>query len=113
MAILDISLKKIVLYLSQQGLSASQVASELRESYGITISRQSISKFLKLAALYHEEKVPEEQQTNALWRQRCNQMTKQTQLKELLDKSRFNVSLSTLKRCRRDIGWTFHGSIVR
>ena len=36
--------------------------------------------------------------------------TTATQLQHVLNQSGFNISLATIKRCRKELGWTFQGS---
>lgn len=117
---LQISFKKIILLLSKQGHSGRQIAKQLYESFDIQASPQAINKFLLQFKIHRSlERKPGSGRRSIITpemsriieaKMQCDDETTATQLQTLLQRSGYNLSLSTLRRCRRDLGWTFHGS---
>ena len=117
---LDITAKKLVLLLSRQGYSGRAIAQELKKYYSINVSPQAVNKFLlhyKLRRSLERKRgsgrktiVTPEIKTIIEAKMQSDNETTTTQLQDVLHRSGFGLSLSTLRRCRSQLGWTFHGS---
>ena len=110
--------RRILLY-HGQGLCAPTIAT-LLEDEGITVSRRGVAKFilrLKVTGSINRRggSGRRSKQTAAVKAiveeaMRADDETTATQLRAILIAKGYSLSLSTLLRCRKSLGWTFRGS---
>ena len=119
--VLSLYCKQRVLFYYSEGIrSSNRIKRQLEEVDGIDISRVAIWKFLRRYAeqqclsrkegsgrpskITPEVKAVVEQQMNV-----DDEMTAH-QLHKLLIEKGFSLSISTVLRCRIELGWTFRGN---
>ena len=120
MSKLTLTLKRAVLQFRSSGLSARQIAEKLASELSVHVSRQAICYFLlhynrtkRLARRPGSGRPTKISQAvlNAVEaKMQCDDETTATQLQTLLERCGYNISLSTIRRARSLLGWTFHGS---
>ena len=116
---LDIVSKKAILRLHSQDYSCSDIVQHLSCEYSICVSRQTVSRFLlnyrrsnsltrKMGSGRPSKIIPDILRVVEAKMQADE--TTAVQLMDLLRRSGVYISLSTVKRCRLSLGWTFHGT---
>lgn len=117
---LSLSIKTAVLQHRSNGFSSSEIAQKLETEMGVKLSRQAICYFLlcyrRTSRLVRKPgsrrptKItqPVLQATEA--KMQADDETTATQLQCVLEQSGFNICLSTIRRARYMLGWTFHGT---
>lgn len=117
---LTIHSKKAIVKLHSQGQSCSSIVQQLHCEYDISISRQTVNRFL----LQHKMSRPLTRRLGSgrpskitpdvlrvvEAKMQADDETTAVQLLDLLRRSGIQISLSTVKRCRLSLGWTFHGT---
>lgn len=112
--------KRKILQLKSAGQSSQLIATALRREYAVTVSRQAIDRFIR----YYEQSQSlvrkpgsgrQSKLTPTIYqiveaKMQSDDETTATQLQHILYQSGFYISLATIKRCRKDLGWTFQGS---
>ena len=111
--------KQRVLAFHAAGLKAPTIKHKLMEE-GITVSRVGVWKFLRLYEMTgylgklegsgRRSKVTDEVKLIVEQQMIVDDETTAYQLHKLLLQKNINISLSTILRCRRELGWTFRGS---
>ena len=107
-------IKKTILQLSFSGLSSQQMATSLRRKYAVIVSRQAINRFIRYYERSHSlMRKPGSGRPSKLSptvyqiveaKMQSDDETTATQLRHVLNLSGFNISLATIKRCRRELG---------
>ena len=112
--------KRRVINLHHSGYKVSHIAETLVLEDGIRISKQGIRKFLlrysergtiarKVGSCFPSKLLPEIKQLIEA-KMRADDETTATQLQELLASHGVYVSLSTILRSRKQLGWVYRGS---
>ena len=117
---LTLVIKRAVLKLSYQGFSARQIAMEVEKVYYVKVSRQAISKFLvqyqqtrclvRKPGSGRPSKITDAVLQAVEAKMQSDDETTATQLSFILNRCGVSISLSTIKRSRQLLGWTFHGT---
>ncbi len=112
--------KHTILYLANKGWTAGYISSHLQEMYEVELSRQSVNTFLsyyrrsksilRKSGSGRKTKITSEVKCIVEAKMQSDDETTATQLQQVLQMSGISISLTTVKRCRRELGWTFHGS---
>ena len=113
-------IKDTILYLASKGWTAGYIPSHLQEMYEVELSRQSVSTFLsyyrrsksvlRKSGSGRKTKITPEVKCIVEAKMESDNETTATQLQQVLHISGIGISLTTVKRYRRELGWTFHGS---
>ena len=111
--------KMRILMLYSNGYRAPKIEKLLKEE-GIRISRVSIWKFIsrykktgcvaRMEGSGRPAKISPEVMALVEEQMRANDKTTAFQLHKMLNERGIDVSIWTILRCRRSLGWTFHGS---
>ena len=117
---LDIVSKKSILRLRSQGYSRSSILEHLSREYSISVSCQTVSRFIlhynRSSSLTRKmgsgrpSKITPDILRVVEAKMQADDETTAVQLMDLLRRSGVYISLSTVKRCRQSLGWTFHGT---
>ena len=120
MARLSLTMKRSVLQYRCNGLSSAQIAGRLENEMGIKISRQAICCFLlcykKTRQLVRKPgsgrptKITQPILQAIEAKMQADNETTATRLHHVLKQSGYKLSLSTIRRARYLLGWTFHGT---
>ena len=110
----------MILKLHCQGYTCSSVVHELKSCLNISVSRQTVSRFLfyykitksltRRMGSARPSKITPEILRVVEAKMQADDETTAVQLLDLLRRSGICISLSTVKRCRQKLGWTFHGT---
>ena len=111
---------KLVLSLASKDWTVTYISSHLLEVYDLELSRQTINKFLSFykrnsclsrrQGSGRKSKVTKEVKRIVEAKMQSNDETTAIQLQQVMQSSGRNISLSTVKQCKHELGWTFHGS---
>ena len=111
--------KRRILVYYEQGFRAPTIAKVL-EDEGIRVSRRGVAKFLsrvattgsieRLAGSGRRTKQTDDVKAIVEEAMRKDDETTAVQLHALLTTKGYSLSLSTILRCRKSLGWTFRGS---
>ena len=117
---LSLTTKRSVLQYRRNGLSSAQIAHRLENEMGIKISRQAICLFLlcykQMSQLVRRPgsgrptKITQPTLQAIEAKMQADDETTATQLQHVLEQSGYKLSLSTIRRARYSLGWTFHGT---
>ena len=112
--------KQRILSHDSRGLRPPTIAKILLEEEGIKVSRKGILKFLSRYRLTdtvcrqpgsgRPSKLTEEMKAIVEHQMQVDDETTAHQLHALLLRKCYNISISTVLRCRSSLGWTFRGS---
>ena len=111
--------QRIVHYYSA-GLNAPSIKRKLQEEDGLLVSRVAVWKFLRLyletGSLAKREgggrcsKITPEVKLLVEQQMMKDDETTACQLHKMLSERNINMSIATILRCRKELGWTFRGS---
>lgn len=111
--------QRILFYYSEGICSSNRIKRQLEEVDNIVISRVAIWKFLRryaeLQCLSRKEgsgrpsKITPEVKVIVERQMEVDDETTACQLHKILNNKGFSLSLSTILRCRKELGWTFRG----
>ena len=117
---LTIESKKAILKLHSQGHSCSSIVQQLHCEYSISVSRQTVNRFLlhykismsltRRMGSGRPSKITPDVLRVVEAKMQADDETTVVQFLDLLRRSGIPISLSTVKRCRFSLGWTFHGT---
>ncbi len=116
---LDVNAKKAILKYRADGWTLKDIALQLRDDFELFVSPQAVHSWLKVFAKTNSlVRRPGSQRPSKITpsvlrlveaKMQCDDTTA-VQLHELLLRSGIFISLSTVNRSRRMLGWTFHGT---
>ena len=120
MSVPTLPAKRTVLKLRAKGLSAAQIAEQLKIEHGIVKSRQAINHFLlqykttnciaRKPGSGRPTKITDVVLRAVEAKMQADDETTAVQLATLLNQCGISLSLATIKRSRQQLGWTFHGT---
>ena len=112
--------KQRILYHRQRDLRPAEIQRVHQETEGIVASRQGIAKFIgryvesgtiaRRSGSGLESRITDEVKKIVEEAMRQDDETTAYQLHVILTRPSISLSLSTILRCRRQLGWTFRGS---
>ena len=112
--------KQRIVFHHSQNLTASAIQKILLDTEGIVTTRQGVARFLKIygetgtISRRHgsgrKPKVSTDVKRIVEEQMRKDDETTAVQLHHILTSKGFTLSLSTILRCRKSLGWTYRGS---
>ena len=112
--------KQRILWHYHRGLRPPQIQRLLRDTEGIISSKRGIAKFIdrylasgtiaRRSGSGRQPKITDEVRKIVEEAMRCDDETTACQLHVILKRQGYSLSLSTILRCRSQLGWTFRGS---